>query len=146
MPEPPENLTELLETLALIDDRQERIELLIEIAERFEPIAESIVPRPYPESSRVPGCESEAFIFTDPGESETLNYHYAVDNPQGISAMAMSVILDEACSGSPLDRVAAIPADVIYSIFGNELSMGKSMGLMGMVQMTTALAQKALKN
>lgn len=43
--------------------------------------------------------------------------------------MAMAV------TGAPLDQVAAVSTDVVYEIFGRELSMGKSMGLTGMVNL-----------
>ena len=65
-----------------------------------------------------------------------------MENPQGISAKSLAVILDEGLSGQPLDQVAAVPQDLVYRVFGRELSMGKSMGLMGMVSMVTALARK----
>ena len=45
------------------------------------------------------------------------------------------VILDETCSGALPEQVAAIPRDIIYRLFGRELSMGKSMGLMGIIDM-----------
>jgi cysteine desulfuration protein SufE len=78
---------------------------------------------------KVPACESEAYVFTVPREDGTLDFHYAVENPQGISAMATAVILKDSCSGAPLDQVAHVSTDIVYRIFGNELSMGKSMGL-----------------
>jgi hypothetical protein len=37
-----------------------------------------------------------------------------------------------------------VPQDIVYRIFGRELSMGKSMGLMGMVSMVTNLAKRQM--
>ena len=142
MADVPEKLTDFLETLSLIEDRQDRIELLIETADRFKTVPERIATKPYPESQRVPHCESEGFVFAEEQPGATLKYHFAVENPQGISAMAMAVILDETLSGEAPEEVVRVPADVIYSIFGRELSMGKSMGLMGMVQMVQAETKK----
>jgi cysteine desulfuration protein SufE len=68
-----------------------------------------------------------------------------VENPQGISAMALAEILRGSLSGAPLEEVAAVPADVVYRIFGRELSMGKSMGLMGMVNMVRAAALQQMQ-
>ena len=34
-------------------------------------------------------------------------------------------------------------SDIVYTIFGRELSMGKSMGLMAMVTMVRAAAERA---
>jgi cysteine desulfuration protein SufE len=138
----PQKLTEWLDAFALVSDRQERIQMLIGIAERFRAVPASVATRPFPESHRVPDCESEAFVFAEERPDKTLNFHFAVENPQGISAMATAVILDETCSGAPPNEVAAVPSDIVYTVFGKELSMGKSMGLMSMVAMVRATARK----
>lgn len=144
IPEIPERLNRTLDMLDLVPDRSERIQLLIDVAERFEPAPARLAPRPFPEESRVPACESEAFVFAEERADGTLDYHFAVENPQGISAKAMAVLLREGLSGAPLERVAAVPEDVIYRVFGRELSMGKSMGLMGMVTLAKTLARRRL--
>ena len=144
MPEMPEKLARTLETLGLVSDRAERIQLLIDIADRFREVPPRLAQRPFPKEHQVPACESEAYVWAEPRADGTLDYHFAVENPQGISAKAMAVILGDAVSGAPLEQVAAIPQDVVYKVFGNELSMGKSMGLMGMVSMVGNLAKKAL--
>jgi len=41
--------------------------------------------------------------------------------------------------------VAALSDDVVYTVFGNELAMGKSMGLMGMVAMVRREAKRRLE-
>ena len=139
----PEKLTQTLEMLEMVPDRSERIQLLIDIAERFEDVPPRISRRPFPREHLVPACESEAYVFTEERPDGTLDFHFAVENPQGISAKAMAVILKDTLSGQPLEQVAAVPQDVVYKVFGNELSMGKSMGLMGMVGMVTTLAKRA---
>ena len=68
-----------------------------------------------------------------------------MENPQGISAMALAGILGDALTGVPPEEVAAVPADVVYRIFGRELSMGKSLGLMGMVNMVRVAARQHCK-
>jgi cysteine desulfuration protein SufE len=142
MPEIPEKLANTLDTLDLITDRSERIQLLIDIAERFRDVPPRIAERPFPEECRVPACESEAYVWGEPRPDGTLDFHFAVENPQGISARAMAVILGDSLSGAPLDQVAAVPQDIVYRVFGRELSMGKSMGLMSMVGMVAALAKR----
>jgi len=134
MPDYPEKLQETLDTLALLPDRADRIQMLIDVADRFHEVPESVARRPFPEEHRVPACESEAFVWAEPQGDGTFRYHFAVENPQGISAMALAVILGDALSGLPPDEVAAVPSDVVYEVFGKELSMGKSMGLMGIVR------------
>lgn len=134
MGELPDKLADLLTTLELVEDRNVRIELLIDLAESFEEVPPEVATRPFPESHRVPGCESEAFAWAEPRGDGTFRYRFAVENPQGISAKAMAAILDQTLSGVPPEEVARVPPDIVYRIFGRELSMGKSMGLIGMVQ------------
>ena len=146
MSELPPKLAEILENLALFPEREERIQMLIALAEGFHSVPESVASRPFAEEHRVQGCESEAFVWAVPtgNGGGALDFYFAVENPQGISAMAMARILQDAASGAPLAQVVAIPPDVIYQIFGRELSMGKSMGLMGMVERVRAEAKRAL--
>lgn len=139
----PEGLRETLELFHSIPDRSERIEALISMGERFHPVPERIATRPFPEENRVQGCESEAYVWAEPREDGTLNFYFAVENPQGISAMALAVILQDNCSGAPLEQVRAIPRDIVYRFFGRELSMGKSLGLMGMIDSVRRLAAKS---
>ncbi|MFB3813161.1 MAG: SufE family protein [Terriglobales bacterium] len=138
LPEKLENLIAGLEAL----DRGDRIEMLVDMAGRFRRVPERIARRPYPAEHRVPACESEAYVWAEPRPDGTLTYYFAVENPQGISAMALAAILGHALSGAPLEEVAEVPGDVIYRIFGRELSMGKSLGLMGIVDMVRLAARR----
>lgn len=125
-------------------DRGLRAEMLIEYADRFVEVAESVASRPYPEANRTPRCESEAFVFVTDRPDGTLQLHFAVENPQGLSAKAWAVILDETLSGEALDRVAAADPQALYAIFGRDLSMGKGQGLMGMLDMVQHAARQRL--
>src|SRR4051812_3127646 len=127
MPELPEKLTQTIDALAMIADRTERIQTLIDLAERFEEVPPEIARRPFSSLNEVPACESEAYFFEERRPDGTLTFHFAVENPQGISAKALAVILEESLSGAPPEQVAAVQPDIIYRIFGPELSMGKSM-------------------
>lgn len=144
MAEPVEKLERFLETLRLVEDRNDRIELLIGVADRYRGVPAEVATRPYPSDHLVPNCESEAYFWAEDRPDGTMQLHFAVENPQGISAMAMAVILEETLSGAPLEEVARVPSDIPYEIFGRELSMGKSMGLMGMVAMVQRAAQRRL--
>lgn len=140
----PEKLADTLETLDLVADRSERIQLLIDVADRFREVPPEVAERPFAPATLVPACESEAHVFTRERPDGQLDYFFAVENPQGISAKAMAVILEEGVRDAPLEEVAQIPEDVVYRVFGRELSMGKSMGLMGMVGMVANLAKRKL--
>ncbi|NBW39707.1 hypothetical protein EBR25_01755 [bacterium] len=130
----PEKLQALIEELSLTDE-DTRAEILIELADEFEPVTADIATTPYPEENRVPGCESEVFMFARARGDGSYDFHYAIENPQGISAMAMASIIQQTLSGLPADEIKSIPVDIAYQIFGRTLSMGKGQGLMGMVSM-----------
>ncbi len=144
MTDPPAPLKELLEDFAFVD-RPERMELLIEFADEFEDVPEDVAARPFPEANHVTRCESQAYVFPRENPDGTLKYYFAVENPQGLSAKAWAVIMDRTLSGQPLEQVAAIDAEVIFKIFGKELSMGKGQGLMGMLDHVTFAAKRLLK-
>lgn len=114
------------------------------MAERFKPVPPEIASKPYDESHRVPGCESGAFVWAVPRKDGALDFYFDVENPQGISARALAVIMGETLSGSPLAEVARVGDDIVYAFFGNELSMGKSMGLTAMVGVVRTEAQRRL--
>jgi cysteine desulfuration protein SufE len=145
MPFPPK-IDQLLEDLNFFDDRMERYQALIECADRFQEGPESILgPRPFPESHRAPRCDSEAYVWTEPVADGKFKYHFAVENPQGISAKAMAVILDESLSGEEPELAVNLSHDVVFAIFGKELSMGKGQGLMGMVDLVRMQTRRLLE-
>lgn len=144
MPDYPAKLNEVLADFAFVTTRSERAELLIDWADQFEPVPESIATAPYDEAHRVPFCESEAFVWTAAQPDETLKFYFAVENPQGLSAKAMAAILDDTLSGSPVEQVAQVSSDIVLEIFGKDISMGKGQGLMGMVSMVQMAAKQHL--
>ena len=145
MSKTPQSLEDLVSSLEAIDDRSMRIDLLISLSDGYRTLAAERPALPMTEQFKVPACESEAYAWAEDRDDGTLRFHFAVENPQGISAMVLAAILGKTLSGQPLDQVAAVPRDVVYRIFGNELSMGKSMGLMGMVSMVQMYAKQRLE-
>ena len=148
MAEYPEKLKEILDDFEFITDRNERADYLIELADRFDEAAKvppEVAEQPYPEEHRVPACESEAFVWSVEQENGTLKLYFDVLNPQGLSAKAMSVILDDAFSGQPDEVIRAVESDIVFKIFGNEISMGKGAGLMGIVSAVQNEAKKHIR-
>jgi cysteine desulfuration protein SufE len=137
----PPKLAALLAELSEVTDRDERSDMLIELASKFRGIPAEVAVRPYPEAHRVPGCESEAFIFTQKSPDRSIRYFIGVENPQGISAKALAAIIDETLSGSKPEEIQSVNESIVHEIFGNTVSMGKGQGLMGMVRMAKALAR-----
>ena len=130
----PSRLSELLLDFESLE-RDERMEMLIDWADQFTEVAPGVASRPFPERNRAPRCESDAYVFATDRSDGTLQFHFAIENPQGLSAKAWAAILDHAASGAPLEQVAAIDPDAIYRVFGRDLSMGKGQGLMGMLEL-----------
>ena len=137
-------LQDLLDEVAELDDL-ERGQYLIELSDEFSEVPDRLAVRPFPESHRVPRCESEAYVWAEDRPDGTLDFHFAVENPHGISARALSVALGETLSGKPLDQVAVVSEDVVPLLFGRELSMGKAQGLGGIVNRVVGEARQRLK-
>jgi sulfur transfer protein SufE len=74
-----------------------------------------------------------------------LKLHFAVENPSGVSAKALAAILDRTLSGLPPEAIATVDPAIVEQIFRQNISMGKGMGLMSMVQRVQALARRAIK-
>lgn len=144
MAEYPDKLRQLLEDFRWMSDRAERAEYLIELADRLQPVPEHIATRPYPPENHVDYCESDAYVWAEDREDGTLQFYFAVENPQGLSARAIAAILDETLSGQPLEQVARVPDDIVLDIFGRNIAMGKGQGLMGIVARVRAAAQQRL--
>jgi len=140
----PEKLQETVDMFSFITSRNDRIEYLIEVADRFEEVKvpEEISAQPHPEENHVQFCESEAYVWAIDQPDGTQKYYFDVLNPQGLSAMAMSVILADSLNGEDPAAISKIPNDIVFKIFGNEVSMGKGQGLMGIVSMVTGAAKE----
>jgi cysteine desulfuration protein SufE len=146
MAEIPDKLAEILEDFRWITDRNERAEMLIEYGDQFEPVPEHIAKRPYPEEHRVQACESEAYVWVAPLPNGTAKFYFAVENPQGLSAKALATILDQTLSGAPLEQVMEVQQDIVFDLFGKDLSMGKGAGLTNLVSLTKAFARQHMNN
>ncbi|MDL1902095.1 SufE family protein [Anaerolineae bacterium CFX9] len=143
----PEKLQAVLDDFESIHDRAERIDLLIETADRFNAarVPETVAQKPYDDAHKAPACESEAYVWAVDQPDGTLKYYFAVLNPQGLSAMAMAVLIDETLSGAPLEAVAVVEDDIVFRLFGREISMGKGAGLMGILTLVRHEAKKRLQ-
>jgi len=139
----PAPLQSLLKDFAFLD-RTERVELLIEYADRFREVAPEVATRPFAEEHHVIRCESEAYVWATENADGTLKFHFAVENPQGLSAKAWAVILDETLSGQPLEQVVAVPEEAVFQVFGKDISMGKGQGLVGILNLVVHFAKQKL--
>lgn len=140
---PPTSLTDFLNEYMELDP-EIRSELLIELGEHFEEVPASVATRPFASENKIPACESDAYLFTTRESDGTLRYYFAVENPQGVSAKALASLLGTTLSGQPLAAVAAISDEVVYTLFGSSISMGKGIGLRSMLREVAQSARRAL--
>ena len=118
--------------------------MLLSYADQFREVPPEIATRPFDKSHQVPQCESDAYVWAMKMPDGTLTLHFAVENPSGVSAKALAAILQRSLSGLPAERIAAIDPSIVERIFRQNISMGKGMGLMSMVEAVRALARRAL--
>ncbi|HWB16104.1 MAG TPA: SufE family protein [Vicinamibacterales bacterium] len=141
----PSKLEAVLETFDLFSDPADRTSLLLSYADQFQEVPKAIATRPFPQEHLVPHCESEAYVWAIKQPDGTLKLHFAVENPSGVSAKALATILDRSLSGLPPAEIAQVTPDLVERIFRQNISMGKGLGLMSMVQAVRSLATAAAK-
>jgi cysteine desulfuration protein SufE len=139
----PEKLEQLIETFEMFDP-SDRTGMLLSYADQFREVPPAIATRPFPKSHQVPQCESDAYVWAMKRPDGNLQLYFAVENPSGISAKALASILDKTLSGLPPSQIAGVGCDIVERIFRQNISMGKGMGLMAMVQAVQALARAAM--
>ena len=137
------SLPDVLDLFATFDDPADRTALLLDYADRFQTVPPSVATRPYAKEHLVPHCESEAYVWAMKNPDGTLKLHFAVENPSGVSAKALAAILDRTLSGRRPEEIAEVSPEIVEQIFRQNISMGKGLGLMSMVQAVRALARSA---
>jgi cysteine desulfuration protein SufE len=139
----PAKLQQILETFDMFPDQSDRTNMLLSYADQFREVPPDVATRPFDKSHQVPQCESDAYIWAMKKPDGTLDLHFAVENPSGISAKALATILKKSLSGLPAPEIAQVDCSIVERIFRQNISMGKGMGLMAMVNAVQALARKA---
>ena len=138
----PEKLQQVIDTFQMFDPA-DRTSMLLSYADQFQDVPPEIATRPFPKAHQVPQCESDAYVWARKHSDGTMKYYFAVENPSGISAKALATILDKTLSGLPAKEIATVSCDIVEQIFRQNISMGKGMGLMAMVQAVQTLAKAA---
>jgi cysteine desulfuration protein SufE len=139
----PEKLQRLVDMFQTFDPA-DRTDLLLSYADQFKEVPPSIATRPFSKVHQIPQCESEAYAWAQKLPDGTVKLYFAVENPSGISAKALAAILDKTLSGLPASEVATVTPDIVEKIFRQNISMGKGLGLMSMVQAVATLARAAI--
>ncbi|MGQ9903167.1 MAG: SufE family protein [Anaerolineae bacterium] len=137
----PEKLREVLEIFA--ENPADRNAMLIDYSDQFEGVPESIARRPYPKENQVPHCESDSYVFVEALDGNRLKFHFAVENPFGVSARALSAVLASTINGLPAEEIANMPIDdLVPTLFGPNISMGKGQGLLSIASVVKVMAQR----
>jgi cysteine desulfuration protein SufE len=145
----PEKLREVLEIF--IENPTERTAMLVDYSDQFEGVPERIATRPYGLEHQVPHCESDTYVYAEPagpvaGGETPLKFYFAVENPFGVSARSLSAILDQSISGLPAREIAVMPIDdLVSTLFGRNISMGKGQGLLSIASVVKVLAQRYVR-
>jgi len=132
------NLQRVIDYFEKISDEQQRIQMLISYSKRFEEVPETVASRPFDQAHRVPECESDVYVWVDVDNDHNVDFYAAVENPQGLSAKALGAVLQKALKDAKVEDIEKLDHELVYKVFGKQLSMGKNMGLMGMIQMIKA--------
>ena len=139
----PDKLQQVIDMFQMFDPA-DRTNMLLSYADQFKEVPPSIATRPFPKSHQVPQCESDAYVWAMKQPDGALKLYFAVENPAGISAKALAAILDKTLSGLPASEIAKVDCGIVEQIFRQNISMGKGMGLMAMVNAVQALARAAI--
>ena len=140
------NLQRIIDYFEKISDEQQRIQMLISYSKRFKEVPESVATRPFDQAQRVPECESDVYIWVDVDNDHNVDFYAAVENPQGLSAKALGAVLQKALKDAKVEDIENLDSELVYKVFGKQLSMGKNMGLMGMIQMIKAKTRQQIAN
>jgi cysteine desulfuration protein SufE len=138
----PPRLQAVVDMFAMFDPA-DRTNMLLGYADQFREVPKEVAVRPFDKSHQIPQCESDAYAWAMKRPDGTLKLWFAVENPSGISARALGAILDKTLSGLPPEEVAQIDTAVVEKLFRQNISMGKGMGLMSMIEAVRALAKAA---
>ncbi len=142
----PPKLQDVLDTFDMFPDPADRTNMLLSYADQFREVPPEVATRPFDTSHQVPQCESDAYVWAMKEPDGTLRLHFAVENPSGVSAKALAAILDRTLSGRPAEEVANVDCSIVERVFRQNISMGKGMGLMAMVNAVQALARRASRS
>jgi cysteine desulfuration protein SufE len=142
----PSKLQDVLDTFDMFPDPADRTNMLLSYADAFQEVPPEVATRPFDTSHQVPQCESDAYVWAMKRPDGTLRLHFAVENPSGVSAKALAAILDRTLSGLPAEEVANVDCSIVERVFRQNISMGKGMGLMAMVNAVQALAKRASRS
>ena len=138
----PSKLQAVIDMFAMFDIA-DRTNMLLSYSEQFREVSPDVASRPCAKNHQIPQCESDAYAWAVRNPDGTLKLWFAVENPSGVSAKALAAILDKTLSGLTPDQILQVDSSIVEKLFRQNISMGKGMGLMSMVEAVRSLARAA---
>ena len=123
----------------------DRTNMLLSYSDQFREVPPEVASRPFDGAHQVPQCESDAYAWAMKQPDGTLKLYFAVENPSGVSARALAAILDKTLSGLTPQEIGQVDSSIVEKLFRQNISMGKGMGLMSMVEAVKSLAKAAAR-
>ncbi|MBX6314428.1 MAG: SufE family protein [Isosphaeraceae bacterium] len=122
-------------------DRQERVELLIDLAKSLPPLPERLA-QFKDEAHRVPECQAPVFLFIEL-EGDQVDFH--ADAPiEAPTVRGFVAMLVEGLDGATVAEVLAVPNDLIERAGMREiLGMQRMSGLHGVLRRLKAMVARA---
>ena len=134
----------MLDTFAMFADPADRTNLLLGYADQFKEVPREVAARPFGRDHLVPHCESEAYVWALKQPDGTHEALLRGREPVGrVGQGAGGHPPPDRSPGSRPPRSPPITPDIVEQIFRQNISMGKGLGLMSMVQAVQALARAA---
>ena len=140
----PERLQAVIDMFGMFEPA-DRTNMLLSYSDQFREVPPEVAARPFDRSHQVPQCESDAYAWAMKQPDGTLKLYFAVENPAGVSARALAAILDKTLSGLRPDEIGRVDSAIVEKLFRQNISMGKGMGLMSMVEAVRSLAKAAAR-
>jgi cysteine desulfuration protein SufE len=139
----PERLEEIIEDFKFSEGR-EKIELLVDFAERMPPLPESLTEN-HQNMEQVHECMTPVFV-----KAQLVNggMHFYFDVPaESPTVRGFAAILAQGLEGTPPDQILNIPNDFYYTMGLNEvLTMQRMRGFDGILAHLKRLAVEAINN
>lgn len=113
-------------------DRQTRLELLLDFAQKLPPLPERLVPLRDQGINRVPECQSPVFLFLEKEQDGVVLY---ADAPREAPTVRGFVsLLARGIQGAKPEEIASVPSDLLDRLGLSEaLGMTRMQGLSAMI-------------
>ncbi|MGB9690840.1 MAG: SufE family protein [Candidatus Sumerlaeaceae bacterium] len=134
----------LVESFRALKDEAERLMMLIEFASCYVDPPPAVASRPFPAECKLPGCDCDVYFWALMREDRRLDFYFAVDCAEGVSAKAFAVILSRTLTGADLEAIARIPRECVAIIFGELITPEKKATLEAMLEAVRQAAQDVL--